>query len=217
VTSIALHTAQSTSAEEKATAECKKLLCKNFKSEKHWPSLVLGVGLNTGAMATVIYKPYKVLQTVGESQLTWTLSNVTWATDSELCWCGPLRAVATHGGLSDRSVTGQLEYHNYRYGNTVAGTLTGIELMVYAHKQSRVLDKVVQLKKDGVLIGNNQVQNNVNNQIIYGGAADMWGTALTLNDILSISVVLQYQSNNSIPHSDTVSVNTAWLRLTYTP
>jgi len=164
-------------------------------------------------MATVIYKPYRVSQTSTGTQLVWTLTGAHAG-----CSCGPLRAIAlSDGTLTDRSDTGQLEYYQYRTGTAVTGTLTGIELIVYDHQQSRVLDKTVQLKLSNSLIGNNRAQNDTASYNTYGGATDMWGTTLALADINSVSVILQYQSNTTIPHRDTVHVDTAWLRLTYTP
>lgn len=170
-------------------------------------------------MATVIYRPYLVTQNSTGSQLPWTLGSCAWSRhDKEKCSCGPLSAVALpDGSLSGKKNTGLLEFSAYRPAVTPTGTLNGIELMLYAHKQSRVLDKTIQLKHDGALIGNNQATGSAGGYHVYGGSADKWGTTLSLSNIPSLTVVLQYKSNNSVPHRDNVYVDTAWLRITYTP
>ena len=174
--------------------------------------------LNNSTMATVIYRPHRVAQTTTGSQSAWTLNPATWAPDGNMCSCGPLRAIALPDGtLTDRTESGLLEYSSYRTHAQPTGTLTGIELLVYAHKQSRVLDLTVQLKLDGTLIGNNRASDSADGYAVYGGTADMWGTTITLSSMPTLSVILQYQSNKTIPHRDTVYVDTAWLRLTHTP
>jgi hypothetical protein len=175
--------------------------------------------LNNSTMATVIYRPFQATQNSTGTQLAWTVNPVTWGyNDRNLCHAGPLAAIALpDGSLTGRSTTGELTYSHYRTGTAPTGTLNGIELIVYAHKQSRVLDKTVQLKLDGALIGNNKAADSTDGYHVYGGTADMWGTALTLGNITALGVTLQYQSNKIIPHRDTVYVDTAWLRLTYTP
>ena len=132
------------------------------------------------------------------------------------------------------SNTSQLWCSGYNIRN-ILGTITGIELQLNIHRQSRIEDLLIQLTLGGVLIGNNlastvnPVQSNtytgdnivekpVGDFNIYGNSTELWGTtgltAATIADP-TFGIVLGFRSNEIYPHSDIVYLEQASLRITY--
>jgi hypothetical protein len=162
--------------------------------------------------------PTTVAQTAGTDTVSWDLSaGMTPHTRDGNC-CGttePLRAVSVPTGLAGQRQTHMLLWSGWNL-STVSGTVNGIELRVYAEKNGRVRDSVIQLYSNGSLIGANRADSTAGDEAVYGSSTDLWGTALTAADLATLQVAVTYQSG-TIPHSDHAYVDTVQLRVTYTP
>ena len=156
-------------------------------------------------------------QTAGTDTVSWDLAGATpWAQDGNCCGTTePLRAVSLPTGLTGQRKTHMLLWSGWDLGS-VSGTVNGIELRVYAEKNGRVRDSVVQLHRNGSLVGANRASGTAGDEHTYGNNSDTWGAALTAADLQTLQVGLIYQSGN-MPHSDHAYVDTVQLRVTYTP
>jgi len=167
---------------------------------------------------TLFVGPSTVTQTAGTDTVSWDLdSGMTPHTQDGNC-CGttePLRAVSMTTGLTGQRQTHMLLWSGWDLGS-VSGTVNGIELRVCAEKSSRVRDSVIQLYRNGSLIGNNRADSTAGDDHVYGSSTDLWGTALTAADLQTLQVAVTYQSGE-VPHSDHAYVDTVQLRITYTP
>ena len=167
---------------------------------------------------TLFIGPTTVTQTAGTDTVSWDLSaGMTPHTQDGNC-CGttePLRAVSVPTGLTGQRQTHMLLWSGWNL-STVSGTVNGIELRVYAEKNSRVRDSVIQLYRTGSLIGANRASSTAGDEALYGSSTDLWGTALTAADLQTLQVAVSYQSG-AMPHSDHAYVDTVQLRITYTP
>jgi hypothetical protein len=112
---------------------------------------------------------------------------------------------------------------------------TGIEVRLSAMRLNRIQDYIIQLCLNGELIGLNYAINVpadvanmytgdkgqpfplANDITIYGGPLDLWGTALTLEDIANptFGVVIALQSHVSYPHRDLGYIDQISLRVHY--
>jgi hypothetical protein len=116
-----------------------------------------------------------------------------------------------------------------------SSTLTGIEFQLRIQRAARIEDLIIQLTLNGELIGDNLASiinpvqsdmytgdfteplNPVGDYNIYGGATNLWGTALSTADVTdpTFGVVISFQSNTTYPHSDLAYVDQVALRATY--
>jgi hypothetical protein len=131
------------------------------------------------------------------------------------------------------SNTDQLWCTNFNIPNT-GRPVAGIEVELFTQRAGRIQDLVVQLIKNGQLIGDNYastinpVESNtytgdmtipipVGNYNIYGGSTDMWGTTLTSAQLadLTFGVAISFKSNVIYPHSDLAQVSQVGIRITY--
>jgi hypothetical protein len=167
---------------------------------------------------TAFIAPTTVTQLAGTDTVAWDLdSGMTPHTQDGNC-CGttePLRAVSMPTGLTGQRQTHMLLWSGWNL-SSVSGTVMGIELRVHAEKSSRVQDHVIQLYRNGSLIGANRASSTAGDDHVYGSSTDTWGTALTVADLATLQVAVTYQSG-ALPHSDHAYVDTVQLRITYTP
>ena len=115
-------------------------------------------------------------------------------------------------------------------------TITGVELAVYVQRAGRVEDLVVQLVRNGQLIGENRAStvnpvqsdmytgdfttpiNPVGDYNVYGSSTDLWGTTdLTAANIANstFGVAISFKSNEIYPHRDIAYLSQVALRITY--
>jgi len=115
-------------------------------------------------------------------------------------------------------------------------TILGVELALYVQRAGRIQDLVVQLVRNGQLIGDNRastvnpVQSDTNtgefttpvnpagDYNIYGGSSDLWGTTgLTSANIAdsTFGVAISFKSNETYPHRDIAYLSQVALRITY--
>ena len=134
-----------------------------------------------------------------------------------------------------RSSTSQLWCTHFNIPD-VGCPITGIELGIDLLRGSRIEDLIIQLTKDGTtLVGENRastinpVQSDmytgnvtvmpvpVNDNTIYGSSTDLWGTTWTSAEIAAstFGVVLSFQSNQILPHSDLAYLYQASIRVSY--
>ena len=115
-------------------------------------------------------------------------------------------------------------------------TILGVELAVYVQRAGRVEDLVVQLVRNGELIGDNRASavnpvqsdmytgdfttpiNPVGDYNVYGSSTDLWGTTdLTAANIANstFGVAISFKSNEIYPHRDIAYLSQVALRITY--
>ena len=114
-------------------------------------------------------------------------------------------------------------------------SITCIEFYLDMHRFSRIEDLRIQLIHNNNYIGVdmaspiNPVQNNmytgenspllpiIGDVNVYGGPAEMWGTALTSADVSSNSfgIAISFRSNQVYPHRDLVIINQIGIGITY--
>jgi len=115
-------------------------------------------------------------------------------------------------------------------------TILGVELALYVQRAGRIQDLVVQLVRNGQLIGDNRAStvnpvqsdtntgefttpvNPVGDYNIYGGSSDLWGTTgLTSANIAdsTFGVAISFKSNETYPHRDIAYLSQVALRITY--
>jgi hypothetical protein len=131
------------------------------------------------------------------------------------------------------SNTDQLWCTNFNIPD-VGQIIVGIEVELSTQRAGRIQDLVVQLIKNGQLIGNNYASTinpvesdtytgdttipiPVGNYNIYGSSTDMWGTTLTSAQITdsTFGVAISFKSNQIYPHSDLAQVSQVGIRITY--
>ena len=166
---------------------------------------------------TAFINPLTVTQAAGTDTVAWNLQGATpQAQDGNRCGSTePLRAINLLANL-----TGQRTTHTLLFGgfdlSAVSGTVQGIAVRVFASKQSRCRDHLVQLYHNGALVGANRATAAAGDEHTYGSSADLWGTQLTANQLQTISVALAYESG-VMPHQDHMYVDTVQLQVNYTP
>lgn len=165
-------------------------------------------------MATTTARPSTVSQITTADQVAWNVTSAPGGYADKYA-CGtqqPLEAVPGVGSVYGRKNTGKLLWQGY--STTATGTLTAIQIRVYADKKSRVQDNTIQLTVDGTVVGANLASAIAGNSHLYTAEIPAGITLATVN---RLGVITQYQSNTTIPHRDHCNVDTVWLELTYTP
>ena len=155
-----------------------------------------------------------ISQTTGSGEIPWNLDPSPTSINS---YCVPSEPLTSFNGKQ----TGQLNYRNFFNNNTIGNSVTidGIEVKIESNKANRIIDSVIQLTKDGSLIGNNKAVTDSAVSHIYGGPTDKWGTTLTYNDLITgtgVGVAIKYKSK-AIPHKDICKVWNTKIRIYYTP
>lgn len=141
--------------------------------------------------------------------------------------------------LADTLLQIQVQIAITGYSTQVPGLtqVAGIELALNVQRAGRIQDLKIKLVLNGVEIANsnnlastiNPVQTDMNTGdfttpqdpvgdfSIYGGPADLWGTALTASDVAdpTFGVVVSFQSNATYPHRDLAYLSQVALRITY--
>jgi hypothetical protein len=130
------------------------------------------------------------------------------------------------------SYTNQLWCTGFNIPNT-GGIVTGISLLIDIQRYARIQDSMVQLVYRGQLLGDNlavlaPIVTDVNtgntispiqteNQHVYGGPSEMWGTELTAEMAAdpSFGVAIAFGSNPTIPHRDIPYLHQVALQITY--
>lgn len=104
---------------------------------------------------------------------------------------------------------------NYRFSGI--GVVTGIELLLVTQRKARIQDYVISLLYNNEIIGDNKFNDLAENEQIYGGDSDMWGTTLTAGQIESTSfgVVIGLGPNKNIPHRDSGFIDSVELKVYY--
>jgi hypothetical protein len=100
------------------------------------------------------------------------------------------------------------------FGFTGVGTVVGIELRLVTQRLARIQDYTIQLIFNGELVGENYANYMAENDQLYGGVDDLWGTSLTGADIMdgSFGVMVELGHNRSIPHADTGYIDAIEMR-----
>ena len=155
-----------------------------------------------------------ISQTTGSGEISWNLDTSPTSTNS---YCSPSVPLTSFNGKH----TGQLNYTNFFNNNTIGNSVTidGIEVKIESNKANRIIDSIIQLTKDGLLIGENKADQNSTVSHTYGGSADKWGTNLTYNDLITgtgVGVAIKYKSD-TVPHKDICKVWNAKIRIYYSP
>ena len=184
-------------------------VCKFFRSEEHPDTVTFWIKYLL-RMATLILEPTRVTQNTGASQVAWSLTSAPQGRE-DYNRCGTVRALKTVSGISDTETTGELLWAGY--STTATGTLTAIQIRVYASKQSRIADHTIKLTVDGTATGSNLARADSGNDYLYSAVIP---NGITLNTINRLGVLTQYR-NGAVPHCDHCYVDTVWLKLTYTP
>ena len=147
---------------------------------------------------------------------------------------GPIHSISGFWQEKFFSQTSELQATQFNFP-LVNGTVTGIELQLNVLRVARIQDLVIQLTLNGELIGDNRasivnpVQSDmytadttvplipIQDENIYGGPNDLWGTALNHTDISNptFGATISFRSNIIYPHNDIVYVDQLALRITY--
>ena len=101
------------------------------------------------------------------------------------------------------------------FGFTNVGTVVGIELRLITQRLARIQDYTIQLILNGELVGENRANYMAENDQLYGGVNDMWGTVMTGADIMdaSFGVMVELGHNRNIPHADTGYIDAIELKV----
>jgi hypothetical protein len=115
-------------------------------------------------------------------------------------------------------------------------TVVGIELALYVQRAGRIQDLIIQLVRNGQLIGDNRAStvnpvqsdmntgefttplNPVGDYNIYGGHNDLWGISnFSSADVAdsTFGVAISFKSNETYPHRDIAYLSQVALRITY--
>ena len=166
-------------------------------------------------MATIICRPSTLTQTTTADQVEWNLTGLPQHENDASRGCGtktPLTAVHGLNQLFGTQSTGTLTWAGYR-NPEILGSVTKIEIRVYADKRNRCLDHTIKLTKDGAATGSNLATSTSGNDHTYTAAVPT-GVTSTLH-IDQLGVQTQYKSGN-VPHQDNMTVDTVHLIVTYT-
>lgn len=163
---------------------------------------------------TIFLSCTNISQTTGAEEISWNLDTSPTSTNS---YCVTSEPLTSFNGKQ----TGQLNYSNFFSDNTIGGspTIDGIEVKIESNKANRIIDSIIQLTKDGSLIGNNKAVTDSAVSHTYGGPTDKWGTTLTYNDLITgtgVGVAIKYKSD-TVPHKDICKVWNAKIKIYYTP
>lgn len=95
------------------------------------------------------------------------------------------------------------------------GTVTGIELRLVTSRLARIQDYVISLIYNSELIGENRANDFAENDQLYGGTDDLWGTVLNSTEIESstFGVMIELGPNKLYPHSDSGYINSVQLKI----
>ena len=151
-------------------------------------------------------------------------SSVFYATSS-----APLYCISGLWQERFRSKTSQIVATNFNIPLLTNNVLTGVEVQAFVKRKARIEDLTIQLTLNGELIGDNKAdmissqqayQENIQqagDYYVYGNATDLWNSNLTAADLQNstFGVVIAYQSNIQIPHSDTVYFNQLAIRISF--
>jgi hypothetical protein len=171
---------------------------------------------------------------INQYSIPWNYNPNTLGENAYAVTARPLYTMSGFWQEKFQSSTDQLWCTGYKFPDT-GRTVLGIELELDIKRAARIEDLVVQLTLNGSLIGNNlaSIINPVQADMytaeranyptpvpdysIYGGSANMWGTALTSANIANstFGVVISFQSNVIYPHKDLAYIHKARLRVTY--
>ena len=166
-------------------------------------------------MATIVCKPTTLTQSTTADQVEWALSGLPQHENDASRGCGtktPLTAVHGLNQLFGTQSTGTLTWAGYRNPDVV-GSITAIEIRVYADKRNRCRDHTIKLTKDGAAVGSNLATSTSGNDHTYTAVIPT-GITSTLH-IDQLGVQTQYKSGN-VPHKDNMTVDTVHLIVTYT-
>lgn len=191
-------------------------------------------------MTTTFFIPRTIAQVHSVNDITnapsieWNHSEEAISMTSYAVTAKPLSTISGIWMEKFLSNTSELWCTNFNIPDTEQDVV-GVELQLNVRRAARIQDLVIQLTYDGNLIGDNlaslinPVQTDmytgefttplepVKDYNIYGNSDNTWGATITsamLSDP-SFGVVISFQSNQVIPHSDLVYVDQLALRFTY--
>ena len=97
--------------------------------------------------------------------------------------------------------------------DTLPDSLSGIELVINADRKGRVTDETVQLILNNAPVGDNLASLDLSESKSYGGQSNLWGSTLTINDIVnpSFGIVMRFQSHPQYPHRDGINIRSVEL------
>ncbi|MDD4761651.1 MAG: fibronectin type III domain-containing protein [Candidatus Pacebacteria bacterium] len=142
-------------------------------------------------------------------------------------WLNPSRIVANDNSYASAAVNGATSHYlqatNYGFNIPAGATISGIQVTIGRYGStgfgSDVRDSTVRLIKAGAVTGNNKAVTTtdwtgIETAVVYGGAADLWGTTWTPADInvSNFGVALSVNSNNN----RTAFVDYMQITVTYT-
>ena len=164
---------------------------------------------------TNFLKPRSVTQNTSSAEIPWVLD-----TSVNNRFTGSVSSEPLTSFNSKR--TGLLIFSNYAINvipavreDSTSTVINGIECKIISGKDARIVDSIVQLSKNGNVIGGNKALKSSGEIHTYGSSNDLWGTSLTYSDLSSLQVAVKYQSG-SIPHKDSCYVYSVQLKIHYT-
>lgn len=94
-------------------------------------------------------------------------------------------------------------------------TVSGIEVKLSARRYGRAQDETIQLTLNNNLIGDNLSTSTIDPEKIYGGATNLWNTAMTKSNLLdpTFGFIFRFQAHKSWPHRDPVLVDAVEIRI----
>lgn len=94
-------------------------------------------------------------------------------------------------------------------------SLTGIQARIKMNRGGRITDDTIQLCLNNDLIGNNLASLDLNPIKTYGIDESLWGTGLTISDVLnsSFGITLRFKSHPKFPHKTSPLIDTVELRI----
>lgn len=121
--------------------------------------------------------------------------------------------VAMRDQLVRTNSVNQIWCTNFNFSNL--GNVCGIEMRLVTSRLARVQDYLISLTYNNEVIGDNLANDLAENDQLYGGENNLWGTTLTSQEIESSSfgVIVGLGPNKKVPHSDLGYINSVQLRI----
>jgi hypothetical protein len=102
--------------------------------------------------------------------------------------------------------------YNFKLLPTV---LSGIEFRFTTKRAGRITDDTIQLCSNDESVGKNYADLDLSPIKVYGGAADMWDSSLTIADIINplFGIIIRLKSHPQWPHKDTAFLQAMEIRI----
>ncbi len=196
----------------------------------HWLILLLYIA-GAGFITFNLFNQPKTILAASSTKAAGLGENVAGAWDD---WSTPTNIYTNNNAyavVSDVSsiLSDQLKATNFGFAIPAGATINGVQVNIYRFADSNdpdldsTQDSTVQLVKAGSATGNNKADlatywPTVETLKSYGGAADLWGVALTAADVnaSNFGVILVIQSATDANTPQTSNVDYIEIAVTYT-